>query len=99
MSRTDVHAPAWVKERDPGWRHAFVEVHDHRAGRCDIDQHDPSDWQASSCHITLRWTGRNIHCGCRLCTGHHWRKLDNRRQRVAWRGERARLLAAGGDTV
>lgn len=29
MSRTDVHAPNWVKERDPLWRDQFKEVHNH----------------------------------------------------------------------
>jgi len=29
MSRTDVHAPNWVKERDPLWRDQYKEVHNH----------------------------------------------------------------------
>lgn len=29
MSRTDVHAPDWVKERDPLWRANYVEDHNH----------------------------------------------------------------------
>jgi hypothetical protein len=85
MSRTDVHAPAWVKERDPGWAHAFHEQHDHRHGRCDLDRHDTRNWRCSHCHIQSRWTGRNIHCGCPLCTGHHWNRAERRRDRHQWR--------------
>ena len=29
MSRTDVHAPSWVKARDPLWRANYVEDHNH----------------------------------------------------------------------
>lgn len=37
---------------------------------------------------------RNLGCGCRMCTGHHGRKLARSQERVAWRSIRAQLLAA-----
>lgn len=39
---------------------------------------------------------RNLSCGCRLCTGHYWRKQSNRRQRAAWRRD-ARVWVKGGE--
>lgn len=30
---------------------------------------------------------RNL-CGCRMCTEYHWRKLERRRQRYAWKRDR-----------
>ena len=30
---------------------------------------------------------RNLGCGCRMCTGHHERKADRRRERYAGRRE------------
>lgn len=35
---------------------------------------------------TLRAPIRNL-CGCRMCTGHHWRKAERRRERYAGRRE------------
>lgn len=94
MSRTDVHMPYWVKQTDPGWRHAFTEDHDHGRGACDLEHQNPHDWQATRCHIGDRYTGRNIHCGCRMCTGQFERKQDSRRARTKWRAARQALLAA-----
>lgn len=34
-----------------------------------------------------RTSFRNLGCGCRMCTGHYWRKARNRRERYAGRRE------------
>jgi hypothetical protein len=85
MSRTDVHAPYRVKLCDPEWQKYVYEEHDHDDGTCDIDHFDPGDWQATHCHRGMIWFGRNIHCGCNLCTGHYWVRFARRRERVAVR--------------
>jgi hypothetical protein len=94
MSRTDVHRPAWVQERDPELRHLFVEYHDHRAGRCDLDVYlSTPGWVRTTCSV--RYVGgRNIYCGCHLCTGQPGRRLAHRQERTRWRADRQRLLAA-----
>lgn len=93
MSRTDVHKPYRVKQDDPWWRHAFVEQHDHSTGPCDLDHHDPDRWQESRCHISWRNIGRNIHCGCWMCTGQTGRRLARSQERVAWRSLRQSIIA------
>lgn len=98
VSRTDVHRPGWVKEQDPTLRHLFAEDHNHTNGGCDLAarQAEPLlPWGATSCH--MRYVGwRNIYCGCRLCTGHHWRKQQHSRERAASRQD-ARLWLKGGE--
>jgi len=99
MSRTDTHAPAWVKERDPGWWYAFHEHHDHTGGACDLAEflnqsHDGSyRWAPGRCRIDWHSIGRNHFCGCRMCTDHDGRRLARKQERVAWRSHRARILA------
>ncbi len=86
MSRTYVHAPHWVKVRHPQWRAYFREAHRHDTGPCDLDRFDPrAMWSATSCHIDLAPGGRNICCGCRMCTGQLWRKVCHRRIRTVAR--------------
>jgi len=86
MSRTDVHAPNWVKERDPAWRHYFVEDHDHSSGDCDLNAY-LAGRQRKRTRCTIRWRarGRNICCGCPMCTGKEWRKMDRRQERYEGR--------------
>ena len=106
MSRTDVHAPAWVKERDPAWRSCFKESHNHswhiygyekrkdrpgldlykpiwkRVDRCDLDVYLAArGWVRTACQIVYAHRGRNIFCGCGMCTGKDDRKLGNRSDR------------------
>lgn len=82
MSRTDVHVPSWVKERDPLWRHYFKEVHSHDNGICDLDSYlTTQTWSRTGCYITFAWRGRQIHCGCPMCTDQEARKILRRRQR------------------
>lgn len=96
MSRTDVHVPLWVRERDPQWRHHFYADHDHATGPCDLADriarpHLP--WSATRCHINLINRSRNICCGCHQCTGQRGRRYQNGQRRAAWRTDRQRLLA------
>lgn len=88
--------PYWVKESSPTWRHAFGADHDHRTGPCDLDRHDPQHWQSTRCHINSRNIGRNIHCGCWMCTGNSGRRLARKQERVAWRSLRQMILADVG---
>ena len=109
MSRTDVHAPCWVKERDPAWRAHFTETHQHhniirlarggggwtRAVRT-FTGCDLDQFLAGArdTFCSMRYTGRrNIFCGCRLCTGHDWNRLHHQQQRAAWRITRQHILA------
>src|SRR5690606_9708720 len=106
-SRTDVHAPGWVKERDPLWRDCFKEDHNHswyvtghekvtdsegrvrwasiwkKVERCDLDVYlkDVDFRVRTACSIVYSHKGRNIHCGCNLCTNQVGRRLANRSDR------------------
>lgn len=108
MSRTFVHAPAWVKDRDRGWQRWYREVHHHVARTYWVK--DRSGWVLrvepfTGCDLvafyagqrdtfcrTVYTGGRNIYCGCRLCTGADWARVGRRRQRHTWRRDRARML-------
>lgn len=106
MSRTDVHAPAWVQDHDPAWRREFVPSHTHtvvehwdpelrrhlirRMVPCDLPEF-LAGGRETRCRMTFAG-GRNIYCGCNLCTGRAGRRLDRRRERVWWRSTRQRLL-------
>lgn len=82
MSRTDVHAPGWVKQRDPLWRDHFQERHNHERGPCDLELSlTARDWIRTRCYIAWRWRGRRIYCGCRMCTEQIGRRISNRRER------------------
>jgi hypothetical protein len=82
MSRTDVHVPHWVKEKDPLWRRHFVEVHNHENGTCDLHLRlEARGWIRTRCYINIHWQGRQIHCGCKMCTNQIGRRLGNRRER------------------
>jgi len=37
-------------------------------------------------------------CGCRMCTGHHWRKLENRQERYRSRRELREALKSKGES-
>lgn len=94
MSRTDVHRPAWVKERDPAMRSQFRAHHNHATGPCDLDAHMAAKgWTRTRCYPTYIG-GRNIYCGCKMCTGQPWRKLAHRKDRVRWRASRCELMQA-----
>jgi hypothetical protein len=93
MSRTYVHMPYWVKTLSPHWRNYFREAHRHDGGPCDIDRFDPAaPWSATRCHIDLVSAGRNICCGCHMCTGHHGRRAAHRAERVRWRATARRAV-------
>jgi hypothetical protein len=86
MSRTDVHRPAWVKDRDPHER-GFVAHHNHATGPCDLaDYLAAKGWTRTRCY-PIYTGGRNIYCGCAACTGQDWRRQERRRDRYGWRRE------------
>lgn len=88
MSRTDMHTPYWVKERDPGWAASFYPIHDHRYGPCDLAQ-----WQADRLYdgYCQMQPVTGFRCGCPICTQRQARRYHHRQARTAWRGE-ARAL-------
>lgn len=82
MSRTYVHRPIWVMERDPRVRHWFSDFHDHSDGTCDLHVYlAANDWVRTRCY-RQPWTQAPNLCGCRLCTGQGGRKRSRRRQRA-----------------
>ena len=108
MSRTDVHAPSWVKERDPLWRSHYTECHNHawrvvgrekiisgdghptwkiiweKVERCDLDDYLAGrGFVRTACQMRVISAGRNVDCGCRMCSGQIWRLLSNRAERHA----------------
>jgi hypothetical protein len=109
MSRTYVHRPWWVLERDPHMRRDFVPHHDHwiredwdpalrrwrvrRTAPCDLTERLTSPGHA---HTRCRFdsSGRRRFCSCPLCGQQAARKQAHRRERTWWRSTRARLLAA-----
>jgi hypothetical protein len=111
MSRTDLHAPYWVKERDPAWRRVFVPAHRHvvcehydeEAGHWLLRREVPCDLaeflagtRTTRCRM-MYVGGRNICCGCRLYTGQMWRKQDRRSARGRWRAIRQSLLRVAAE--
>jgi hypothetical protein len=107
MSRTDVHVPGWVKERDPAWwRTHYTEQHRHvrqiwdpetqrwgaqRAVDCDLGRFLAGE-RDTNCSMRLAGPSNNISCGCRQCTGQDERKLGRRRERAIWRAAARMIL-------
>lgn len=78
MSRTDVHAPYWVKKLQPEWRAFFVEWHNHTKHDCNFSIKNEN---YRDCLLGSVNRGKNIFCGCSMCTGQVWRRLSNRSER------------------
>lgn len=79
MSRTDKHTPYRIKKLQPEWRAFFTEHHDHRDRPCNFDPKN-DNWK-TDCLLSDRSQGKNIHCGCRMCTGQDARRQDRRSER------------------
>ncbi len=100
MSRTDVHAPYWVKLRDPAWSGHFVDEHRHDGRDCDLEEFLTDStltyWQG--CYRNFVSRGRNVHCGCRMCTNQAGRRHSHRAARAAVRAQlRAAAKTTGAD--
>jgi hypothetical protein len=86
-----VHEPWWVKERSWRWRDFFAEQHHHPHGApCDLDVYlhpDPHSRAGSRtrCYLDPVWRGRQVFCGCGMCTGRWYRRDIHRAGRTAWR--------------
>lgn len=100
MSRTLVHRPerAWFDDAS-----RCVPVHDHTTGGCDLPtlvvyhrwlSRHPGEDEPWHCGWSLLWEEIARLCGCRLCTGHHWNRMDRRSDR-----HRARVWLATGAWV
>ncbi|MFC4022045.1 hypothetical protein ACFOW4_29475 [Micromonospora sp. GCM10011542] len=100
MTRTDIHRPERVQQRDPLMRHWFTDTHEHGRGPCDLDEFLASpDRIRTRCYRQTSAQAPNL-CGCQLCTFQSQRRLGRRQERVAWRSIRRRLLAEhrGGES-
>jgi hypothetical protein len=109
MSRTDVHRPWWVQERDPHVRRDLLPHHNHwvledwdpelrmwrsrRSVPCDLDERLSAAGYRGT-RCMLYPNGRRRFCPCRRCGTHPGHKLARRQERTRWRSARARLLAA-----
>lgn len=85
MSRTYKTAPYWVQLNNPERTKIEVhEYHDHSRGECDLPE-TPMDQHHSDKRTRCSWdwesNGRNPFCGCDLCTGQSWRKLEAKAKR------------------
>jgi hypothetical protein len=114
MSRTDVHRPWWVLERDPHVWRDFVPHHNHwiledwdpetrrwlvrRSVPCDLAERLTGPGRAHT-RCVLYPSGSRRFCSCPLCSQQAARKQTHRRERTWWRSTRARLLAATVDEL
>lgn len=91
---TEYHNHTWRLaggHREPGPPPRWVR-HWRRVTACDLGAY-LAGAENTACCMTLVYRGRNLHCGCHLCVGGAARRLARRRERVAWRSTRARVLA------
>lgn len=92
MSRTDKTRPVSVRMMDPQDQKIGVhEFHNHIKGYCDLPERNAKDMDAQydiirkssdltlgqSCHYGFAYKGSNM-CGCKMCTGQHYRKSERR---------------------
>lgn len=93
VSRTWVHQPYWIKQRQERWRNFFYEYHNHINGECDLDSSPSRGWYPGNCHLADSSRGRNIHCGCWMCSGSPFRRIQRRMERHQWRRQQKELLS------
>lgn len=84
-------------------------IHDHRDGReCDLPEpdytshvnHGGSNPPVRNCYWTFQYNGKNLTCGCPMCTRQVERKEDRRRDRHAAKTSlREAVKANGNDEV
>lgn len=95
MSDTDKTRPFWVQMHDPynkGWRE---EAHNHANGICDIETSDPRFPWRNRWHCNFWPSAKANHSGI---WGRPTRTLrcyvreETRRERVAWRNLRNRMI-------
>lgn len=100
MSRTDAHAPLWVRLARGELAVEAIHAADHVS--CDLPQRPPTKWDgwlpATKCYWSFRHTGTNV-CSCSMCHAGPQHRQDNRNQR---HHDRTRLATAlkhwhGGD--
>jgi hypothetical protein len=94
MSRTHVHTPYKVKMRQPRWRDYFTEHHNHTAGPCDMAEFLVADvWIRPRCYMNPSWRGRQIFCGCDMCSGYiKGRRRLHQATRTRWRADARTIL-------
>jgi hypothetical protein len=83
MSRTHKTAPLSVKLRNGTARR--MEIHDHSDGPCELPPEPPSGSSgvdhSTRCFWDFHYEGRNVFCGCAMCTDQDARRQERRRQR------------------
>lgn len=95
MSRTDKTRPVSIRMMDRQDQKIGVhEYHNHIKGYCDLPERNAKDMDAQydvirkssdltlgqSCHYGFAYKGSNM-CGCKMCTGQHYRKSERRGKR------------------
>jgi hypothetical protein len=82
LSRTDKTKPFWVKLAHGDL--AVIELHDHRAGSCDLPAHIDRRWgrKTRGCRYEFHYTGTRV-CCCPMChsTNYPDRSEQQRRRR------------------
>lgn len=82
MSRTDAHAPLWVRLARGELAAEAQHASDHRV--CDLPDRPPVTWEGwlpvTRCYWTLRYTGTNI-CSCSMCHAGPQHRQEHRNQR------------------
>lgn len=82
MSRTFKTDPMWVKLNHPDRVDIIVYAeHDHSKGECDLPDSPTDNWGGvhnNRCWWNSETKGKNIFCGCDLCTGKTSRKIANK---------------------
>lgn len=83
MSRTFKTDPYWVKIKNPERVGAETyAVHNHEKGECDLPA-EP-EWDTNlhgNCWWQIDCLGKNIFCGCNLCTDRNYHVRENRANR------------------
>ncbi len=97
MSRTFVHRPVRVQERDRRFRGWFRDFHHHGDGVCDFDDYMVRGWQLGQRCWRRLWTSAPRLCGCRLCVDQPGRKVRRRRERVVLRAAVRDVVKTGPD--
>jgi len=100
MAHTDKTKPLRVRL----WHGALVRIeeHDHRTGVCDLPATlgellaQPADTR-TSCTWEVLLTGVGV-CPCGSCTGAHWHRADNRRERQRTKGSLRNQIKAWNAT-
>ena len=84
MSRTFKTDPIWTKMNHPERVGMIVhEEHNHEKGECDLPEFPERNAHNTRCWWNYDTQGKNVFCGCDLCTGRSYRKIAKKASRRA----------------